>query len=295
MPRESCHEQVQECVSNLVPGRGARVGEAIVSHPDVDLFSFTGSAGVGSRIAALASTSLKRVCLELGGKSASVVLDDADLHAAVRATVDSATYNTGQTCSAWTRVLVPAQRYPEAVATATERAAELVVGDPTKEETDLGPLISAMQRQLVLEFLARARVGGATVTAAGHDADAAGHFLGPVIVSDVTPQDDIVTQEVFGPVLVELPYDTEADAVRLANDNEYGLSGAVWSGSDDRVHAVAVASVLARWTSTVQHSTSALRSAATRSPVTAASSVASGWRNSSRSSPCSCDVGARET
>src|SRR5690606_19627808 len=117
-------------VLNLVPGTGAKVGEALVTHPGVDVVSFPGSTGVGPRIAARAAESLKRVCLELGGKSASVVLDDADLREAVRATVDSATYNSGQTCSAWTRLVVPASRHDEAVRVAVERAAELVVGDP---------------------------------------------------------------------------------------------------------------------------------------------------------------------
>ncbi|TFV63975.1 aldehyde dehydrogenase family protein [Geodermatophilus sp. DF01-2] len=226
-------------VVNLVPGSGTRVGEAIVTHPDVDVVSFTGSTGVGSRIAAQAAASLKRVCLELGGKSASVVLPDADLETAVRATVDSATVNTGQTCSAWTRLLVPAQRYDEAVSLATKRAGELVVGDPQHEDTDLGPLISARQRQTVLDLVARARSAGAVVTELVDHSGDTGHYVSPVVVSEVAPGDQIVQQEVFGPVLVVLPYDTEDDAVRIANDTDYGLAGAVWAG--DEAHALAVA------------------------------------------------------
>lgn len=230
-------------VLNVVPGKGSVVGEAIVTHTAIDVVSFTGSTGVGARIAAQAAPTLKRVCLELGGKSASVVLDDADLETAVRTTVDSATYNSGQSCSAWTRLLVPRERYDEAVGIATTRAQQLVVGDPNEETTDLGPLISARQRASVLELVARARAGGATVTdfgeSGGVGCDARGHYVTPVIVSHLSPDDEIVREEVFGPVLTVLPHNGDADAVRLANDNPYGLAGAVWSADEDRASEVA--------------------------------------------------------
>lgn len=226
-------------VLNLVPGAGRQVGQALVTHPDVDVVSFTGSTAVGSAIAGAAAPTLKRVSLELGGKSASLVCEDADLRSAVRATVDSATYNSGQTCSAWTRLLVPADRYDEAVQIATERAAELVVGDPLDPATDLGPLASALQRQRVGEFLDRARQAGAVVDVAPGPDLPVGHYAYPAIVSHAERDSEIAREEVFGPVLVVMAYDGEDDAVAVANDTDYGLAGAVWSADNDHAFAVA--------------------------------------------------------
>ncbi|HLU43547.1 MAG TPA: aldehyde dehydrogenase family protein [Natronosporangium sp.] len=226
-------------VLNLVPGSGRVVGEALVAHPEVDLVSFTGSTGVGARVAASAAATLKRVALELGGKSASLVLPDADVTAAVRATVDSATLNTGQTCSAWTRLLVPQERYEEAYRLACGRAAELVVGDPTHEDTDLGPLISAGQRESVTAMVARAVADGARCFQPARELPPQGHYVAPTVVADVPPEAEIAQEEVFGPVLVVLPYRDEADAIRLANHTVYGLAGAVWSGDQERAVRVA--------------------------------------------------------
>ncbi|WP_435742393.1 aldehyde dehydrogenase family protein [Nocardioides sp. SYSU DS0663] len=226
-------------VLNLVPGSGREVGQALVTHPDVDVISFTGSTAVGSAIAATAAATLKRVSLELGGKSASVVLPDADLRAAVRATVDSATCNTGQTCSAWTRLLVPADRYEEAVAAAVERAGEFVVGDPLDPATEIGPLVSALQRQRVTEFLQRAEREGAVVDVAAGPELPVGHYCRPAVVSHAERDSEIAREEVFGPVLVVLAYHGEDDAVAVANDTDYGLAGAVWSADEDRALAFA--------------------------------------------------------
>ncbi|MDO5501380.1 MAG: aldehyde dehydrogenase family protein [Propionibacteriaceae bacterium] len=225
-------------VFNLVPGPGRVVGEAIADHPDVDLVSFTGSTAVGARVAATAARTITRVALELGGKSASVLLDDADLAEAVDTTVTAATLNSGQTCSAWTRLLVPHSSYPEAWELACAAAAKLVVGDPTAPRTDLGPLISRPQLEAVQAMVHRARDTGARIFQ-GDTPDGTGHFHPVTVIGEVSPDAEIVREEVFGPVLVIVPYQDVDDAVRLANDTRYGLTGAVWGRDTDRALAVA--------------------------------------------------------
>jgi acyl-CoA reductase-like NAD-dependent aldehyde dehydrogenase len=227
-------------VFNLVPGSGRVVGATLVAHPDVDLVSFTGSTLVGRQVGAAASANLKRVCLELGGKSSSLVCADADLAEAVRASVDSAMLNSGQTCSAWTRLLVPADQYEDALVIAGEHARSLVLGDPRSEDTDLGPLISAKQRAEVIAVIEAAIARGARVVAGGPEHPSAlGHFVSPTILADLDPSDPASQSEIFGPVLVVHPYATEAEAIDIANGTPYGLSGAVWSGSTDRALAIA--------------------------------------------------------
>ena len=227
-------------VFNLVPGAGTVVGSAIAAHPDVDLVSFTGSTAVGRQVGAVAAANLKRVCLELGGKSSSLVCADADLAVAVRWTVDSAMLNSGQTCSAWTRLLVPADRYEEALTIAGDHARSLIVGDPQSEDTDLGPLISAKQRHDVAAVIDAAVARGARLVAGGSERPSAiGHFVNPTILADLDPSDPASQSEIFGPVLVVHPYGTEAEAIDIANGTPYGLAGAVWSGSDE--HALEIA------------------------------------------------------
>lgn len=226
-------------VFNLVPGRGREVGSAMVEHPHVDLVSFTGSTAVGSAIAGSAARSVKRVSLELGGKSASVVLPDADLATAVRATVDSAMLNSGQTCSAWTRLLVPVEQLEEALELATARLDALVVGDPELETTDLGPVISADQAASIEGFLERAAAAGAAVHRGAAYTGQPGHYVTPALVWGVEPGAEIALEEVFGPVLVVQAYTDVDHAVEIANATDYGLAGAVWSASDEAALAFA--------------------------------------------------------
>ncbi|RBY76846.1 aldehyde dehydrogenase family protein [Geodermatophilus sp. TF02-6] len=229
-------------VFNLVPGAGRVVGEALVAHPGVDMVSFTGSTGVGARVSTLAAPTVKRVALELGGKSASVVLPDADLPAAVEGTVAAAMLNSGQTCSAWSRLLVPADRLDEAVASAAAAAERLVVGDPEATDTLIGPVVSAAQRETVLGFVRRAVEQGAVVAAGGPDRPVGldrGHYVAPTVVTAVRPDAEIVREEVFGPVLTVQAYRDEDDGLAMANAPDYGLSGAVWSGSEEAALAFA--------------------------------------------------------
>jgi acyl-CoA reductase-like NAD-dependent aldehyde dehydrogenase len=228
-------------VVNLVPGSGPVVGAALAGHRGVDVVSFTGSTAVGRQIGAAAGQSLKRASLELGGKSAAVVLDGADLAAAVRATVDSAMFNSGQTCSALTRLVVPSAQRALAAQLAAERAHELVVGDPRDERTHLGPVISGPHREQVLARVQAALGRGArlvTEVQADHSLGP-GYYVRPTVLVDVEPRDDIAQQEVFGPVLVVLSHEGEDDAVRIANGTAYGLSGAVWAADDDQALRVA--------------------------------------------------------
>jgi acyl-CoA reductase-like NAD-dependent aldehyde dehydrogenase len=225
-------------VVNVVPGPGADAGAALVRHPDVEVVSFTGSTAVGKQIGSYAGGAVKRVCLELGGKSASVVAADADLEHAVRETVDSAFYNSGQTCSALTRLLVPRNLLHRAVEIARDQADAQRVGDPTDPATDIGPLVSAAQRERVEAMLARAGQTAA-VYRTSTPLPAIGHFVSPAVVSGARPEDEIAQREVFGPVLTVLGYDSDADAVRIANGTSYGLAAAVWSGDLGRARHLA--------------------------------------------------------
>lgn len=227
-------------VLNLVPGAGAVVGEALVTHPDVDVVSFTGSTGVGARITALAAPTVKRVCLELGGKSASVVLDDADLEQAVTASVLAAMLNSGQTCSAWSRLLVPVPLLREAEEIAAAAAAGLVLGDPLDERTWLGPVVSAAQRATVAGFVDRAVAAGARILAGGTTRPLpVGHFHAATVLTDVAPDAEVVLEEVFGPVLTIQGFGSDDEAVALANATAYGLHGGVWSADPARALGIA--------------------------------------------------------
>jgi aldehyde dehydrogenase (NAD+) len=229
-------------VFNLVTGFGPEVGEALAAHPGVDMISFTGSTRAGRRVSELAATTVKQVALELGGKSANLILDDADLEKAVVDGMSKCYINSGQTCSALTRMLVPRASLTAAEAIAAAVAGQIRVGDPFAAGTVLGPLVSDAQRQRVRDYIARGVAEGAKLVCGGAEAPAdqpTGYFVQPTVFSEVTPQMTIAREEIFGPVLAILPYDDEDDAVRIANDSEYGLAGGVWSGDRDRAVAVA--------------------------------------------------------
>ena len=228
-------------VINVVSGRGTVVGEAIAAHPGIDMVSFTGSFGAGRRVASVAGDGIKKACLELGGKSAFVVLDDAPFEKAVPAGVNNCMQNSGQTCSAWTRMLVPRGRYAEAIDLAVAQLAKLTVGDPFDAATRLGPLVSAMQRERVLDYIEKGKAEGARLVAGGSRPALlpTGFYVEPTIFADVDNAMTIAQEEIFGPVLAVIPYDSEDDAVRIANDSPYGLAGGVWAGTADRAMAVA--------------------------------------------------------
>ena len=224
-------------VLNLVTGTGPVVGAAIAGHPDVDMVSCTGSTATGRAITRAAADRIAKVALELGGKSANVILDDADLTRAVKVGVGNAFLNSGQTCTAWTRMLVARPHYDEAVELAAKTAAGYSVGDPFDESTRLGPLVSAAQRSRVQGFIERA---SARLVAGGLDAPvpAAGHFVAPTVFADVDPAGELAQEEIFGPVLSIIPFDSDDQAVEIANNSRYGLAGGVW-GSPARALGVA--------------------------------------------------------
>ncbi|NUR50299.1 MAG: aldehyde dehydrogenase family protein [Hamadaea sp.] len=225
-------------VVNLVPGTGPEVGQAIAGHSDVDMVSFTGSTATGRRISHLAADRIAKVSLELGGKSANVILDDADLARAVKTGVGNAFLNAGQTCTAWTRMLVPATQYEQACELAVQAAKAYAMGDPFDETTRLGPLASATQRDRVHGFVRQGRAEGATLLTPD-DVPDRGYFVAPTVLADVDPKSTVAQEEIFGPVLAVIPFGDDDEAVAIANDSRYGLAGAVWSGDPDRALAVA--------------------------------------------------------
>ncbi len=229
-------------VFNLVTGYGPVVGEALAAHPDVDMVSFTGSTRAGRRVSEVAAATVKRVALELGGKSANVILDDADLTKAVPDGVGKCYFNSGQTCSALTRMLVPRQRLAEVEKLAADTAESWTPGDPFDPETRLGPLVSAVQRERVRGYIDKGIGEGATLLTGGIEAPdglGEGFFVKPTVFSSVTRDMTIAREEIFGPVLVIIPYDSEEEAVDIANDTDYGLAGGVWSGDADKAKSVA--------------------------------------------------------
>ncbi len=229
-------------VFNLVTGLGPVVGEAIASHPLVDMVSFTGSTRAGKRVMQLASESVKRVALELGGKSPNVLLDDADFESAVPAGVAACYINSGQTCSALTRMLVPRSRLAEAENLAVQTAETYTPGDPFDSNTRLGPLVSATQLERVRGYIKKGIDEGAKLLTGGAEAPEGleqGYYVRPTVFSNVTRDMTIAQEEIFGPVLSIIPYDSEDEAVDIANDTVYGLAGGVWAG--DKEHAEKVA------------------------------------------------------
>lgn len=229
-------------VFNLVSGYGEPVGEVMASHPGVDLISFTGSVRAGLSVSNLAAATLKRVALELGGKSAAIILDDADLAAAVKGTAASSFVNSGQTCSAHTRMLVPESLYDQAATLAVEVAGTYVPGDPLSEQARLGPVVSARQRERVLDYIRKGVDEGAELLCGGPEPPEGmevGYFVRPTVFGKVTPDMTIAREEIFGPVLSIMTYRDEEQAIRIANDTIYGLAGGVWSGDVKRAEGVA--------------------------------------------------------
>ncbi|MEH6576542.1 MAG: aldehyde dehydrogenase family protein [Amphritea sp.] len=229
-------------VFNLVNGTGEVVGEPLCTHPEVDMVSFTGSTRAGVRIAQLAAPSVKRVCQELGGKSPFLIAEDANLEAAVQLGVDDVMYNSGQTCTALTRMLVPAERYEEAVEIARQHAESFVVGDPLRAESMIGPMASEAQRQGVLEYIRIGIEEGARLVTGGEERPAGmevGAYVRPTIFADVNNQMRIAREEIFGPVLCMIPYQDEHEAIAIANDTPYGLSARVWAADTEHARNLA--------------------------------------------------------
>ncbi|MCX5095911.1 aldehyde dehydrogenase family protein [Streptomyces sp. NBC_00365] len=228
-------------VFNLVSGAGPDVGEALVTHPLVDMVSLTGSVRAGRRVMELASQSVKKVALELGGKSANVILEDADLEQAVNVGIEDAFRNSGQVCGGLSRMLVPRSRLAEAEELAVRKAESYVLGDPYDPATTLGPVANATQQQRVRDYIHSGLAEGVRLLAGGPDAPEGlerGYFVRPTIFSgDNTSR--IAREEIFGPVVVIIPFDTEEEAFEIANDTQYGLAGAIWAGDDDRARALA--------------------------------------------------------
>ncbi|MCX7146943.1 MAG: aldehyde dehydrogenase family protein [Sulfuritalea sp.] len=230
-------------VFNLITGYGPVVGEAMVKHAQVDMVSFTGSTRAGTRVSELASATVKRVALELGGKSAAIILDDADFTVAVKGVVGNCYLNSGQTCTAHTRMLVPASRYAEAAKLAVEAAQAYRVGDPMAEGITLGPLASKMQQDRVRDYIAKGIAEGCELLTGGaelpEEVNPNGYYVKPTVFGKVKPDSTIAQEEIFGPVLSIITYADEDDAVRIANGTVYGLAGGVWSATDEHAEQVA--------------------------------------------------------
>jgi aldehyde dehydrogenase (NAD+) len=229
-------------VFNLVTGYGPVVGEAIAAHEDVDMVSFTGSTKAGRRVAGVAAQTVKKVALELGGKSANVILDDADLKTAIGYGVANCYLNSGQTCSAHTRMLVPREKLAEAEQIAAAAAEKANPGDPFEEGTRLGPLVSDAQRTRVRDYIEKGQEEGAKLVAGGTEPPEGfenGFFVRPTIFSEVGPEMTIAQEEIFGPVLSIIPYEDEDEAAEIANSTIYGLDGGVWSADPERAKAFA--------------------------------------------------------
>ncbi|MER5756394.1 aldehyde dehydrogenase family protein [Streptomyces sp. NPDC002088] len=227
------HTDIPAGVVNVLSSSGAAAGEVMTTHPDVDVVTFTGSTATGRRIMAAASETVKRVFLELGGKSAMVLLDDADFRTASMMASFMSCSHAGQGCAICTRLLVPRERHDEVVEMVAQGLARIPVGDPADPATYMGPLISERQRDKVDALVRRAVADGAKLVCGGERVDP-GFFYKPTLLAGVDPDSEIAQEEVFGPVLSVIPYDEEDDAVRIANNSAYGLSGAVFSASEER-------------------------------------------------------------
>jgi len=239
---EVLHEAgVPKGVFNLINGTGIEVGAALASHPEVDMVSFTGSTRAGTEVAKLAAATVKRVHQELGGKSPNILLDDADFERAVKAGVLHVFENSGQSCNAPTRMLVPANRLAEVEAIAKKTAETVTVGDPTSAEIQVGPVVSKIQFERVEDYISKGIAEGAKLVIGGEGRPEGlkkGYYVKPTIFSNVNNNMLIAREEIFGPVLAILPYQTEEEAIRIANDTPYGLQAYVWSNDLARANRV---------------------------------------------------------
>jgi aldehyde dehydrogenase (NAD+) len=229
-------------VFNLVTGYGPVVGEVLAAHEDVDMVSFTGSTKAGRRVAEVAAQTVKKVALELGGKSANVILEDADLKTAIGHGVANCYLNSGQTCSAHTRMLVRRDKLAEAEQIAAAAAEKAKPGDPFEEDTRVGPLVSEAQRKRVRDYIEKGQKEGAKLVAGGTEPPGGfekGYFVRPTVFSEVKPDMTIAQEEIFGPVLSIMPYEDEDEAAEIANATIYGLDGGVWSADPERAKAFA--------------------------------------------------------
>jgi aldehyde dehydrogenase (NAD+) len=228
-------------VFNLINGTGPEVGAALAAHPDVDMVSFTGSTRAGTEVARIAAATVKRVHQELGGKSPNILLDDADFEKAVKASVRHVMENSGQSCNAPTRLLVPAARMAEVEALAKKTAEAVIVGDPKSDKTTIGPVVSKIQFDRVQGHITEGIKEGAKLVAGGEGRPAGlekGYYVRPTVFSDVRNDMHIAREEIFGPVLAILPYRDEEEAIRIANDTPYGLQAYIWSGNLARANRV---------------------------------------------------------
>jgi acyl-CoA reductase-like NAD-dependent aldehyde dehydrogenase len=229
-------------VFNLVSGHGREIGESLASHPEVDMVSFTGSTAAGVSVSQAAAPTVKRVTLELGGKSANVILDDADIAKAAKMSVYACFNNSGQECSSLSRLIVPAGHRNEVVDVIKATMSRYSVGNPMDESVRCGPMVSARQQESVSGYITSGITEGATLVAGGEGMPEGldkGYFVKPTVFADVTSEMTVFREEIFGPVLTITTYETEEEAIALANDSEYGLSGGVWSNDEDRAMRVA--------------------------------------------------------
>jgi len=228
-------------VFNLVPGAGGDIGALLCSHPDVDMISFTGSNKTGIEISKAAASSIKRVCLELGGKSAFIITEDADFESAIRYGVEDVMINSGQTCTALTRMLVPETRYQEALEIAKKVAEENVLGDPLSAQSTMGPMSSKTQQNIVHSYIKQGLAEGAEIVTGGIDVPQAlteGCYVMPTIFANVSNDMRIAREEIFGPVLAVMPYSDIDNALEIANDSKFGLSSAVYAATPEAAMAI---------------------------------------------------------